>query len=138
LCNEAVLDHGHAAGGNPLDVALWDSPAARPVAGQAGGFRRLATLPFDHERRLVSVLLDDPAKTRLLVTKGAPETLLERCTDVPVSAHEALDAEFAAGNRVVAVATRPASDLGTVTTADEQGLTLAGFLIFLDAPKSSA
>ena len=29
LCTEAVVEDGHAAGGNPLDVALWDSPAAR-------------------------------------------------------------------------------------------------------------
>jgi Mg2+-importing ATPase len=31
LCNEAVVEDGQAVGGNPLDVALWDSPAA---AGQ--------------------------------------------------------------------------------------------------------
>ena len=28
LCNEAVVEGGRAAGGNPLDVALWESPAA--------------------------------------------------------------------------------------------------------------
>jgi P-type Mg2+ transporter len=137
VCNEAVIDDGHAAGGNPLDVALWDSPAAQPVAAQAAAFRRLAILPFDHERRLVSVLVDDPTGSRLLITKGAPETLLERCTEVPERARDALAAEFAAGNRVVAIATRFADDM-TITGAAEHDLNLAGFLVFLDAPKSSA
>ena len=66
-------------------------------------------LPFDHERLMVSVLVRDPAGTTTLVTKGAPETVLERCVDVPAAARAALAAEFAAGNRVVAVATRQAS-----------------------------
>jgi Mg2+-importing ATPase len=138
VCNEAVIDSGHAAGGNPLDIALWDSPAAQPSALQARKFRRLATLPFDHERRLVSVLVDDPVGARVLITKGAPETLLERCLDVPGTARQVLDAEFAAGNRVVAVASRSAVGLDAITDGDEQRLQLAGFLVFLDAPKSSA
>jgi Mg2+-importing ATPase len=58
LCNEAVVEDGHAAGGNPLDVALWDSPAAAGQQAALARWRRLDTLPFDHERRAVSVLAD--------------------------------------------------------------------------------
>ena len=36
LCNEAVVEDGRPADGNPLDVALWDSPAAARTAGGAG------------------------------------------------------------------------------------------------------
>ena len=46
-------------------------------------YRRLATLPFDHERRLVSVLVEDDQGNRMVITKGAPEGLLDRCTGVP-------------------------------------------------------
>jgi Mg2+-importing ATPase len=84
------------------------------------------------------VLVDDPVGARMLITKGAPETLLERCLDVPGTARQVLDAEFAAGNRVVAVASRSAVGLDAITDGDEQRLQLAGFLVFLDAPKSSA
>ena len=49
-----------------------------------------------------------------------------------------LDAEFAAGSRVVAVATRGAAGLTTLTAADEHDMHLAGFLVFLDQPKPSA
>jgi Mg2+-importing ATPase len=139
LCNEAVVEDGRAVGGNPLDVALWDSPAAVRQRAALARYRRLATLPFDHERRAVSVLVDDGAGGRMLITKGAPEGLLERCTDVPAAASARLDAEFAAGNRVVAVATRtvPAGQ-SALSTADEQDLRLRGLLVFLDPPKASA
>ena len=44
--------------------------------------------------------------TLLVVTKGAPEVVLERCRDVPDGARSALEALFSEGARVVAVATR--------------------------------
>ncbi len=87
---------------------------------------------------MISVVVCDPAGTQTMVTKGAPETVLQRCVDVPAAARAALDAEFAAGNRVVAVATRPAPNLMVPTAADEHDLILVGLLVFLDAPKRGA
>jgi P-type Mg2+ transporter len=138
LCNEAVVDDGRAAGGNPLDVALWDSPAATGQQAALGRYRRLATVPFDHERRLVSVLVEDAHGYRMMITKGAPEGLLNRCTAIPAAARAALEAEFAAGNRVIATATRDMPGVRAITAADEHDLTFRGILVFLDPPKSTA
>jgi Mg2+-importing ATPase len=138
LCNEAVTENGRAAGGNPLDVALWDSPAAVRQQRELARYRRLATLPFDHERRLVSVLVEDDQDNRMVITKGAPEGLLDRCTGVPGSARTALEAEFAAGNRVIAVATREVPGQSSLTRADEHDLRFRGLLVFLDPPKPDA
>ncbi len=138
LCTEATGSAAGVVGGNPLDTALWESPAARPLLNAVGEYRRLATLPFDHERRIVSVLVEGHERQRMLVSKGAPESVLERCTGVPNSAHETLDAEFGAGSRVIAVATRALPGQQSITPDDERDLTLQGFLIFLDAPKRSA
>ncbi|MGE5137804.1 MAG: magnesium-translocating P-type ATPase [Gemmatimonadota bacterium] len=138
LCNEAVVTGGQAAGGNPLDVALWESPAAGHHRRALAGYRRLATLPFDHERRAVSVLVEDPGGHRAIITKGAPENVLARCGEMPESARARLDAEFAAGNRVVAVASRPADGQQQLTAADERDLEFRGLLVFLDPPKPSA
>ena len=135
VCNEATPRQGGAVGGNPLDVALWEAPGV--TAERAAGFRRVAVAPFDHERRCLSVLTDREGG-RLLVTKGAPEAVLARCTDVPDGARRVLDGEFRAGNRVVAVATRPAGELTALTVDDEHDLVLAGYLVFLDQPKPSA
>ncbi|HUC58832.1 MAG TPA: magnesium-translocating P-type ATPase [Streptosporangiaceae bacterium] len=138
LCNEAVVENGEAAGGNPLDVALWESPAAGRQEAALARWHRLAILPFDHERRAVSVLVEDDQGDRMIITKGAPEGLLERCTDIPAAVRQALDEEFAAGNRVIAVATRDAPGLTAITAGDEHGLRFRGFLVFLDPPKPSA
>ena len=102
------------------------------------GYTRLGVLPFDHERNMVSVLVRDRAAALTLVTKGAPETVLDRCLGVPEAAREALAAEFAAGNRVVAVATRPVSSARAPSAEDEHDLHLSGLLVFLDPPKQDA
>ncbi|MFD8394311.1 magnesium-translocating P-type ATPase [Streptomyces sp. NPDC059680] len=139
LCTESDVDgQGRPVGGNPLDDALWDSPAAAAQRPVLSGWKRVGVLPFDHERRMVSVTVTDPAGDTLLITKGAPETVLERCAEVPEPVRGALDAEFAAGNRVVAVATRPAHPATALSAADERGLRLAGLLVFRDPPKPDA
>jgi P-type Mg2+ transporter len=128
LANES--DHG--MGGNPLDRALWD--VEHP---SIDGYTRVDTLPFDHDRRRTSVLVDGP-DGRILVCKGAPEELLARCVDVPPEAEAVLDARLAAGGRVVAVASRPAPGLPRLGPDDERELRYAGLLVFLDAPKPRA
>ncbi|MEE6178420.1 magnesium-translocating P-type ATPase [Mycobacterium sp. 050134] len=120
--------------GNPLDAALWESPRPRDLIGTV---RRVAVLPFDHERRATSVLVDDDGG-RVLVVKGAPEQVLAQCRATAPAAHDTLASLFAAGRRVVAVATRPAPGATGITTADERDLSLAGFLVFADEPKAAA
>jgi Mg2+-importing ATPase len=138
LCTEDAETAGPAAGGNPLDQALRASPAATGDRAALAGYARLGVVPFDHDRRMVSVLTRDIGGAVHLVTKGAPESVLPRCVDVPTAAREALAVEFAAGNRVVAVATRSMTGERAPTADDEADLRLAGFLVFLDPPKPDA
>jgi len=60
------------ASGNLLDAALLDAGTPDPE------YRLVDQLPFDHERRMMSSLFDGPDGTRLLVTKGAPESINRR------------------------------------------------------------
>ena len=138
LCTENRDGDGPSAGGNPLDRALWQSPASAIQRQALTEDSRIGVLPFDHERRMVSVLVRGADGRLTLVTKGAPETVLDRCVDVPVAARAALAAEFAAGNRVVAVAVRSVSSASAPRLEDEQGLHLVGLLVFLDPPKAGA
>jgi len=124
-----------AVSANAMDAALWEShDAKRRVAGTV---HPIATLPFDHTRRAMSCLVDDGG-SRHLVVKGAPEQVLAHCAAAPPSAQQTLSALFADGRRVVAVASKPAPDLTTITTEDEEGLRLDGFLVFADEPKAAA
>ncbi|HET7465350.1 MAG TPA: magnesium-translocating P-type ATPase [Candidatus Dormibacteraeota bacterium] len=131
LCASANASDS-AASGNALDEALLAGGA--PPAGH----RVLDQLPFDHERRLMSALVEDGDGTRTLITKGAPESVLARCRQVPAEAQATLQQQFEAGARVVAVATRPWTGEESCTHEDESGLTLVGFLTFIDAVKTDA
>ena len=133
LATDVDPDSG-GVGANPLDAALWESPRAKDVVGP--GVQRVAWVPFDHVRRATSVLVDDNGK-RVLVLKGAPEQVLVRCQSTPEATQHTLDALFAAGRRVVAVAVKPAAEL-TAITGDESDLMLAGFVVFADEPKAAA
>src|SRR5579859_1862875 len=131
-CSDVTMTGSAIVRANALDAALWDSPAASAGLELAAGFHRLAAVPFDHERRMTSVLVAASDGAKMLIVKGAPEYVFARCINVPADAQRALDDEFAAGNRVVAVATRAADTIETPTKQDESGLMLAGLLVFLD------
>ncbi len=135
VCNEASVTGHTVVGGNPLDTAVWAAPDAMSIP--ITDFHLVGIAPFDHERRCVSVIVDR-GDQRLLITKGAPETVLAACGDVSDEARRVLNRAFGAGNRVVAIATRPATAQTAVTPDDEHDLHLAGYLTFLDQPKPSA
>ncbi|MGZ4426227.1 MAG: magnesium-translocating P-type ATPase [Gaiellaceae bacterium] len=116
--------------GNELDRALWAAP--QDADGDTVS-TPLDRLPFDHERQLTSVLADTH-QGRMLISKGAPEAVLARCTTVPAQAQATLDELFASGTRVVAVACRTlAAD--HLSKDDERDLSLEGFLCFTDPVK---
>ncbi len=141
VCNEAAMSATGPTGGNALDVALWKAKESGPLAdGPNGvaGFQRLGLAPFDHERQLASVVVRTPEGSQILVTKGAPEVILARCTNTPPSAEVTLARLFDDGARVVAVATRDATGITLPGPKDEHDLQFRGFLSFVDRPKSDA
>lgn len=136
LCTELAVAGPGVEAKDPVDAALWAAPGA--PAAEVRGRSRLALLPFDHDRRRESVLVTGPEGSPVLVTKGAPESVLAVCRGVPPGAEAVLDGELAAGHRVLAVASAPRPGLTTLDPADEARLELEGFLVFADPPKSSA
>ncbi|MDI6857436.1 MAG: magnesium-translocating P-type ATPase [Dehalococcoidia bacterium] len=136
LCNSATVERGVIVGGNPLDRALWDAPQAAGVGAE--DYARISEAPFDYDRRRMSVLVEDKSARRLMVTKGAPESVLGLCRNVSPAAQQLLDAQFAAGARIIAVATRDWDGPGTLSPQDERDMELSGFLTFVDRAKPDA
>jgi Mg2+-importing ATPase len=116
------------------------------------GWRKIDEVPFDFERRRVSVLVEHDGKHRLIV-KGSPEDLLRlsgryECADgieQPLDAETrrifeaTLEALGAQGFRALGIATRLVdSSHQTAAIVDEADLVFAGFAVFLDPPKASA
>ena len=63
---------------SPLDAAILAAPAQ-----DGEEFHKTQEIPFDFERRRLSVVLEGRGE-RLLVTKGAPESVLEVCASYEV------------------------------------------------------
>jgi Mg2+-importing ATPase len=135
---------------NLLDRAILDSTDfhGRAIVEQ---YRKLDELPFDFTRRMMSVLVQDPAGRALLLVKGAPEEIFKRCsqfeldgkltamdTDLIVGLKREYDDLSSDGFRVLAVATREMPGKQLCEKSDERDLVLRGYVAFLDPPKQTA
>ena len=121
------------------------------------GLTKVDEIPFDFDRRIMSVVVRTPEGMDLIISKGAPEAIFPRCASFELAGkvqpidgarieelkaeHERLSAD---GFRVLAVATKQASPKGAVAgdatpygKADESNLILQGYVAFLDPPKET-
>jgi P-type Mg2+ transporter len=134
---------------NLMDKAVLTHRDLEPIASR---FHVVDEIPFDFQRRRMSVVVSDGRGEQLLVCKGAVEEMLQICSEARIGdVVEPMTAEKRAeiramtrelnedGLRVLIVAIRrdPAGERA-YGVADENGLTAVGCLAFLDPPKDSA
>lgn len=128
--DEAILLHGN------VDVS---------------GYSKVDEIPFDFERRCLSVVVRHESET-LLIIKGAPESVLKNCSAYESNGErrslESVSDEARTtyanmyrdlstqGYRVLAVAYRALPQQEAYRKTDEQDLVLLGFLTFADPPKA--
>ncbi|KHK58269.1 magnesium ABC transporter ATPase [Ralstonia sp. A12] len=137
---------------NLLDVAVLKHVELEQRLDVHARFRKIDELPFDFERRRMSVVLSRDDGSHVLICKGAVEEVLSISTRY-VSGDESgpLEASHlehtkrladnlnADGFRAVAVAYKelPAQQ-AQYAVADESDLTLLGYIAFLDPPRETA
>jgi Mg2+-importing ATPase len=138
----AALNSAYQTGlRSPMDEAILGHQ--HPDVGRYAG---VDEVPFDFVRRRVSVVVEGGGE-RLLITKGAPESVLAVCTSVALGGGSAPfddDARARAealfgrlsreGYRVLAVGVRAVAPQPAYGVADERDLTFAGYAAFLDPP----
>ena len=153
LCNDACLrdsTDGRKAltvVGDPTEGALLVAARKAGVSEDRSSVRVLGELPFDSERKTMSVLIEEsPGRVRLL-TKGAVETVLA-CSDFelmagkaePLSEDRRSDLLAQAGSlascalRVLGFASREFDSTGE-SRLEEKGLVFAGFVGMIDPPR---
>ena len=121
-------------------------------------YTKVDEIPFDFQRRIMSVVVRTPEDRDRIISKGAPEAIFPRCAEFELAgqrlpmdhAHiEELKKEYerlsSDGFRVLAIASKDIAPRGVVagdstpyTKDDEASLTLKGYVAFLDPPKDSA
>ena len=149
LIDNAIVERALAEGTDEVNATVGSTTTAEELAERYHG---IDELPFDFERRRLSVVVGDAAGHTRMVTKGALEEVLAVCSSVEVDGQvlpltdelrtqvvrrgEALADE---GMRVLGVARKnePAG-AATLTVADERNMVLIGYLAFLDPPKESS
>ncbi|ACT07914.1 magnesium-translocating P-type ATPase [Dickeya chrysanthemi Ech1591] len=136
---------------NLLDQAVLAGIPCQEQQAELSRWRKVDEIPFDFERRRMSVVVAENNHEHLLICKGALEEILSACAQVrraeqllPLDAallshiRHLTDELNRQGLRVVAVASKlmPADrqDYGRV---DESDLILEGYIAFLDPPKES-
>jgi len=152
LCNTAVID----ASGPVVKVVGDPTEAALVTLALKGGVERDALLaageieselPFDSDRKRMTVIVKGTDGTRVAHVKGSPDLLLPLCTHVlrsegRVELSDAERARLIARNeehasqalRVLALAERQDPDLSD----PESGLTFLGFVAMIDPPRPEA
>ena len=148
--NDAILTHANA---NPLDAAILKSDHP-----DVSGYSKLDEIPFDFERRRASVVVNrkcaDGSLEHMMITKGAPESILEICTaleqngvsqvlneETRAAVEKTYQGLSAQGYRVIAVSYRLMLNDAQQTAYranDEHDLVLAGFVTFVDPPLNDA
>ncbi|WAH60551.1 magnesium-translocating P-type ATPase [Pseudomonas silvicola] len=136
---------------NLLDVAVLEHVDVQRDLQVTTAYRKVDEIPFDFNRRRMSVVVAEHDQHHVLICKGAVEEILSVCHQVRHGDQvEPLDATLLArirqvtaelnaeGLRVVAVAAseRPPTQ-DTYGLGDERELTLIGYVAFLDPPKES-
>lgn len=136
---------------NLIDIAVMARQQELGTGDLTERYTKVDEIPFDFERRRMSVVVRDRAGKTQLVTKGAVEEMLKCCSfaecggsvlpltdEVRSLVTSRSDAMNEQGMRVIAVAqkTNPAP-AGEFSAADERDMVLIGFLAFLDPPKDT-
>ena len=136
---------------NPLDTAILE--AGMQAGLTPGEQTKVAEMPYDFARRRLSIVCTaaHDATQHRLITKGAVDSVLSVCSHArvqgqPVPLDRALRTRIEAdcvrhgqdGIRVLAVASRDEAAHTPWQPADETGLTLEGFVTFLDPPRADA
>ena len=148
----AYLNSFHQSGlKNLLDVAVLKHHELHENLKVEERFTKIDEIPFDFERRRMSVVLGRDDGVHILICKGAVEEVFAACKHYMIdgetgpldeshlaSAMETTAKLNADGFRVVAVAFKEMPPTqATYSVADEADLTLLGYIAFLDPPKES-
>ncbi len=122
---------------SPLDSAILQYCELNPRK-EIDQVTKMDEIPFDFERRVLSVVLTRNGQ-RILICKGAPESVLSRCATVDSQKSAEICRRFSeAGYRVLAVGWREVELRDAYSRDDEHDLVLAGFLAFADPPLPDA
>jgi Mg2+-importing ATPase len=133
---------------NLMDISIIERARKEDINGQWEHYKKVDEIPFDFNRRRMSVAVEKADNGVQLITKGAIEEMLaisakagfdgspltSELKETILGAARALNDK---GMRVLGLAQKSVST-GAFSAADESEMTFIGYLAFLDPPKDSS
>ena len=146
LCNDAVVrleQNSWTITGDPTEAALVAAAEKAGLSSQdlRSDHARLDVIPFESDSKFMATLNTIDGETHILL-KGAPETVLERCTLTEAELrriNEAMDTYARQGMRVIAFAFKKNVAAQQIEPESVRaGLQFAGLLCMIDPPRTEA
>ncbi|QKM64257.1 magnesium-translocating P-type ATPase [Polynucleobacter tropicus] len=137
---------------NLMDVAILKHVDVHEKLHDDNTYQKIDEIPFDFERRRLSVVVRKNNERDILICKGAVEEIFSCCQyaesngqKIPLTPEHLANLKTVVadlnedGFRVIAIAVREdAASQKPYSTTDESDLVLLGYVAFLDPPKESA
>ncbi|MCX8074923.1 MAG: magnesium-translocating P-type ATPase [Clostridia bacterium] len=134
---------------NLIDRAIIEYGVEHKVKEETSGYKKIDEIPFDYNRKKMSIVVETPTGKHRLITKGALEEILKICTSVRQNdnvvsltaemiskINENADKLHSQGMHVIAICEKleyPGENI--FNSEDEQEMTFIGYIAFLDPPK---
>ncbi|MHA3785921.1 cation-translocating P-type ATPase [Mycoplasma sp. Z244C] len=101
-------------------------------------FEKISSLPFDSDRKMMSVLIKAPNGQKILITKGAPDVIFNKCHKLDPKLREMNEDWSNNAIRVIAVAYKmmPA-ETDSISLEDEKDLVFSGLVGLIDPPRAN-
>jgi len=141
LLSSAAVKEEIESSQSSFDVALQQKSTPDLLA-KMSEFKVIAEMPFDNNRWRSSTLVEDEEGKKILIVKGAPEVILQLCsqfekTEKPAVILEEIKKEGRAGKRVLALAYKTFRKQ-QYSEKDENDLKFLGYFSFVDPLKKTA
>jgi len=151
--NAELATTGSAPGatGDPTEISLLVAAHAAGQKERLESIERLDEIPFDTDRKRMSVLVTGfpVAGNRTMITKGAPDVVLDLCSWTMTAAgpvrlspadrtwwREQIDSLADQAMRTLLIATKDIDPCSDLTAAEEYNLVVLGVVGMLDPPRA--
>lgn len=154
LCNNAAIEEdSYKVNGDPTEGALLVAAAKAGLTEKTlySMYTRVDELPFDSERKCMSIVCRDKSGETFVFTKGAPDIIIDKCTKIytsrgienitPALSNSVMkinDKMAGEALRVLGVAFRKLDRRGTPIKEVEKELTFVGLIGMIDPPRREA